>query len=64
MSVKCQERTSKILFDHLIGAGQAAVCGISMPSVFAIFKLIDQLEFGRLSTGKSAGPAPLRIRST
>jgi hypothetical protein len=40
------------------------VCGMLIPSVFAVLRLITNSNLAGSSTGKSAGFSPLRIRPT
>ena len=45
-------------------ARRSNVCGIVIPSAFAVFMLITSSNLVGCSTGRSAGLAPLRILST
>ena len=63
MSALCQKRTSAILFDHLVGAGEHDG-GMVRPSALAVLRLITSSYLVGACTGRSAGFSPLRMRST
>ena len=64
MFAKCQKRTS----DHTYSITSSAVAsrdwGIVRPSSLAVLRLMTNSNFVGCSTGRSAGLAPLKMRST
>src|SRR6516165_9987506 len=60
------ERATFHLRDHSItsSARASTLAGISMPSAFAVLRLITSSYLVGACTGRSAGFAPLRMRST
>ena len=59
-------RSAPMLGNHSItsSACSSSDCGIVIPSALAVFRLIASTNFVGCSTGRSAGLAPFRIRST
>jgi hypothetical protein len=62
-SEKCQQETHPPQQDYSItsSARASSVAGISMPSIFAVLRLMTVSNFTDCTTGRSVGLAPLRI---
>src|SRR5262245_1147858 len=61
-----EQRDERAPQDHSItsSARASSIGGMSRPMAFAVARLITRSNFVAISTGKSAGFAPLRIRPT